>query len=120
MIPKSGETADEMWKATGWTFPRDESDPFYHDVDPALAADAKSRERPQSEVTGREPWPLSAWPDVPTHVIVGRDDRVFPVGWLRGVVRDRLGIAPDELAAGHAMALSRPRELVDLLESYGT
>ncbi|HET9879392.1 MAG TPA: alpha/beta hydrolase [Candidatus Limnocylindria bacterium] len=120
MIPKSGETADEMWKATGWTFPRDESDPFYHDVDPALAADAKSRERPQSEATGREPWPLSAWPDVPTHVIVGRDDRVFPVGWLRGVVRDRLGIAPDELAAGHAMALSRPRELVDLLESYGT
>lgn len=120
MIPQPGETDEEMWKATGWTFPRDESDPFYHDVDPALAADAKSRERPQSEATGREPWPLSAWPDVPTHVIVGRDDRVFPVGWLRGVVRDRLGIAPDELAAGHAMALSRPRELVDLLESYGT
>lgn len=120
MIPRPGETADEMWKATGWTFPRDEPDPFYHDVDPALAADASSRERPQSETTGREPWPLSAWPDVPTHVVLGRDDRFFPVDWLRDVVRDRLGIEPDELAAGHAVALSRPRELVDLLESYGT
>ena len=118
MIPKPGETADEMWEATGWSFPRDEPDAFYHDVDPTLAAAAKSRERGQTEATGREPWPLADWPAVPTHVILGRDDRFFPATWLRGVVRDRLGIEPDELAAGHAVALSRPLELVELMESY--
>jgi pimeloyl-ACP methyl ester carboxylesterase len=118
MIPRPGETDDEMWKATGWTFPAGEADAFYHDVDPALAAEAKSRERAQSETTGSDPWPLDAWPAVPTHVIIGRDDRFFPADWLRGVVRDRLGIEPDELPGGHTLALSRPVELVELMESY--
>ena len=121
MIPQPGETADEMWEATRWHMPRDQSGTialFYHDVDPDLAAEAMSRERRQSETTGRESWPLTVWPDIPTHVIIGRDDRFFPVDWLRGVVRDRLGIEPDELASGHTPALSCPRELVELIESY--
>jgi pimeloyl-ACP methyl ester carboxylesterase len=109
-----------MWRATGWRYPGDDiGDAFYHDVEPQLAAEARSRERGQSEATSREPWPLERWPDVPTHVIIGRDDRFFPAAWLRGVVRDRLGIEPDELPGGHALALSRPRELVELMESYG-
>jgi pimeloyl-ACP methyl ester carboxylesterase len=118
MIPRPGETNDEMWTATGWRFPKGDADAFYHDVEPALAAEAKSRERGQSETTSTEPWPLKAWPEVPTHVIIGRDDRFFPADWLRGVVRDRLGIEPDELAGGHTLALSRPKELVELMESY--
>lgn len=119
MIPKPRETNDEMWKATGWTFPTDDAgDAFYHDVDPALAAEAKSRERGHSEATSGEPWPLDAWPEIPTHVIIGRDDRFFTADWLRRVVRDRLGIEPDELPGGHTLALSRPRELVELIESY--
>ena len=121
MIPQPGETTDEMWEATGWSMPRDHSGAlavFYHDVDPDLAAEAMSRERRQSETSGREPWPLAAWPDVPTHAIVCRDDRFFPADWLRGVVRDRLGIAADELPCGHTPALSRPRELVELMEAY--
>ena len=118
MIPRPGESANEMWTATGWTFPADEPDAFYHDVEPALAAEASAKERTQSETTSREPWPLDAWPDVPTHVIIGLDDRFFPPDWLRGVVRDRLGIEPDELPSAHTPALSRPRELAELLESY--
>ncbi len=118
MIPSPGETNEDMWKATAWTFPKNEPDAFYHDVDPDLAAEAKSRERGQSETTAYEPWPLKAWPDVETHVIIGRGDRFFRADWLRPVVRDRLGIEPDELAGGHTLALSHPRELVDLMESY--
>ena len=119
MIPLPGETNDEMWKATGWTLPTGAAgDAFYHDVDPALAAEAKSRERGHSEATSRERWPLDAWPEIPTHVIIGRDDRFFTAGWLRGVVRNRLRIEPDELTGGHTLALSRPRELVELMESY--
>jgi pimeloyl-ACP methyl ester carboxylesterase len=121
MIPQPGETSEGMLEATGWRMPRDHSGTiavFYHDVDPDLAAEAVSRERRQSETTGIEPWPLDAWPDVPTHVVIGQNDRFFPADWLRGVVRERLGIEPDELPSGHTPALSRPRELVELMESY--
>ena len=122
MIPQPGETADEMWEATGWRMPRGEDSSavgvFYHDVDPDLAAEAMSRERRQSESTGGEPWPLPAWPDVPTHFILCRNDRFFPADWLRGVVRERLHFAPDEIDSGHTPALSHPIELVELMESY--
>jgi pimeloyl-ACP methyl ester carboxylesterase len=117
MIPKPGETADELFAATGWHMPEGDADSlFCHDVDAGLAADAKSRERRQSETTGREPWPLARWPDVPTRFVVCREDRWFPADWLRQVVRDRLGIEPIELDSGHTPALSHPIELVDLLE----
>lgn len=121
MIPQPGESADEMWETTGWRMPAGESGAiglFYHDVDRRLAAEALARGRRQSERTGHEPWPLDAWPSVPTHVIIGREDRFFPAGWLRGVVRERLRVEPDELPTGHTPALSRPRELVDMMESY--
>jgi len=65
-----------------------------------------------------EPSPLRAWPDVPTRVLIGRDDRIFPTGFLRRVTRERLGISADEIDGGHTSALSRPRELVDRLEAY--
>ena len=54
-----------------------------------------------------------AWPDVPARVLSCRDDRVFPVDWLRGVVKERLGITPDDIDGGHCIALSRPKELAD-------
>jgi hypothetical protein len=51
-------------------------------------------------------------------VIIGSEDRFFPAPWLRGVVRDRLGIVPDEVPGGHTLALSHPTELVEVMESY--
>jgi hypothetical protein len=35
---------------------------------------------------------------------------------MRRVVSMRLGVTPDEIAAGHCVALSRPKELVDMLD----
>jgi hypothetical protein len=49
---------------------------------------------------------------------VCRDDRFFPAEWLRGVVRDRLAVEPDEIDGGHCPALAPPRELVDRLEAF--
>jgi pimeloyl-ACP methyl ester carboxylesterase len=119
MIPKPGETDAQMWEATGWAYPGEQSgDLFYHDVDPKLAAEARSRERGQSEATGREPWPLDAWPDVSTRVLVGRDDRLFPADFQRRIARERLAIAADEIEGGHLVALSRPAELVERIEAY--
>lgn len=124
MIPQPGESVEDMWAATGWSMPHhDDSSAmavFYHDVDPALAREALSRERRQSDTAGHEPWPLAAWPDVPTRVIVCRNDRFFTADWLRRVVRDRLGIEPDEIDSGHTPALSHPVELVECLESMRT
>jgi pimeloyl-ACP methyl ester carboxylesterase len=58
------------------------------------------------------------WPDVPTRFLQGRDDRFLPLEFQRRVVRERLGIAVDEMPGGHLLALSRPRELADRLEGY--
>jgi pimeloyl-ACP methyl ester carboxylesterase len=62
--------------------------------------------------------PSPAWPEVPTRFLLCRDDRFFPPEFLRRVVRERLGIVPDEIDGSHCVALSRPRELADRLEGY--
>ena len=92
-----------------------QEDVFYHDVPPDLADQARSRSRGQSDTPGQCPWPLPAWPDVPTRFILCTEDRFFPPAFMRRVVADRLGVIPDEIAAGHCVALSRPKELADLL-----
>jgi hypothetical protein len=91
---------------------------FMHDVPPGLAAEALKRVRDQSETPGRKPWPLEAWPDVPTRFLLCRGDRFFPAGWMRRVVKERLGISPDEIDGSHCIALSRPKELAQRLEAY--
>lgn len=65
-----------------------------------------------------QPWPLRAWPNVPTRFLLCRDDRLFPAEFMRRVVRERLGIIPDEIDGSHCVALSRPKELADRLEVY--
>jgi SAM-dependent methyltransferase len=120
MVPNPGETVGEWWAETGYRSPGID-DPvalFYHDVDPALAREALAGERGESARAMSEPWPLAAWPAVPTRFLLCGDDRVFPADWLRGVVRERLGIEPDEMDGGHYPLLSRPRALVDRLEAY--
>jgi pimeloyl-ACP methyl ester carboxylesterase len=122
MIPAPGEALSDYWANTGYGDEERESfdDVFYQDVPPDLAAEALKRGREQSEARAGEPWPLEAWPDVPTRVVLCRDDRLFPPSYVRRVARERLGIAPDEIDGGHTPALSRPIELVDRLESYAT
>jgi hypothetical protein len=121
LIPAPGEAARDWWTNTGYEPVRgewsgDDAATFYHDVPPELAAEALTSGRVQSDTPTEEPWPLDAWPDVPTRFILCRDDRLLPADFLRRVVRERLGIAPDEIDGGHCVALSRPRELADLLD----
>jgi pimeloyl-ACP methyl ester carboxylesterase len=123
MIPVPGEAPADYFAATRYADePRQHYDGelawFYHDVPPELAAEALRRGRRQSEARMNEPSPLRAWPDVPTRVLICREDRMFPPGYLRRVTRERLGITPDEIDGGHTPALSRPGELADRLETY--
>jgi pimeloyl-ACP methyl ester carboxylesterase len=122
MVPSPGETAEEMFADTGWQPARLEDSSarsvFYHDVPSALVDEALARERRQSDTPGLEPWPLPAWPEIPTRFVLCRNDQFFPPAWLRPVVRHRLRIEPDELDSGHCPALSQPLALAALLGRY--
>ena len=132
MIPAPGETPAAWWENTGHrqavaeqseldgglTGSDDPYIAYYHDVPRALAEAALSKARDESEVAYNSPWPLDAWPSVPTKFIVCSDDRAFPPGFMRRLAAERLGIVADEIHAGHCVALSRPRELASLLAGY--
>jgi len=134
MIPLPGERPGDWWANTGYeeakralaeregrTSGEDEdlAVTFFHDVPPDLTAEGMKGGRDQSGTPFEKPWPLEAWPNVPTKFLLCRDDRFFPADFMRRVVRDRLDITPDEMDGGHLVALSRPRELADRLEAYG-
>jgi pimeloyl-ACP methyl ester carboxylesterase len=124
MIPAPGEAPADYWRNTRYEDETregydDEIALFYHDVPADLAAEALRRGRSQSEARMGEPSPMKAWPEIPTRVLLCRDDRLFPAGFLRRVARERLGITPDEIEGGHTPALSRPKELANRLEAYG-
>jgi pimeloyl-ACP methyl ester carboxylesterase len=121
VVPAPGEPPEQWWTNTG----HEQADPdddaiaaFLHDVPPRLAAEARARERGAADTPMGQPWPLDEWPDVPTRYLLCRDDRYFPAEWLRGVVRERLGIEPDEIDGSHCVYLSRPEQLGDRLAAY--
>ncbi len=135
MIPRPGETAGAWWAATGQAQARremderdgrppdagfDEATYFLHDVPQDVIDESAAHIRRQSNTPFGQPWPLAAWPDVPTRVLVARDDRFFPAEFQRRVSEQRLGITPDEMPGGHLVALSRPVELAETLETYRT
>ncbi|MEP6659427.1 MAG: alpha/beta hydrolase [Acidimicrobiales bacterium] len=126
MVPKPGESPGKWWANTGWdNSPVDGGfevmKTFFHDVPPDVAAGAMARgERKQSDTPFEKPWPLAKWPAVPTKFLLCRDDRFFPAEFMRRVVRQRLGITPDEIDSGHLPAFSHPKELAARLHAYAS
>jgi pimeloyl-ACP methyl ester carboxylesterase len=115
MVPTAGESAAQWWAATGHDQVVHDFDPvedFFHDVPETVREEAFRRGEPQqSDTPFEQPWPLDRWPDVPTRVIQGSDDRLFPLEFQRQVVRSRLGLELEVIPGGHLVALSRPEEL---------
>jgi pimeloyl-ACP methyl ester carboxylesterase len=132
MVPLPGETGGDWWSATGQARaradhaeragltddPEDLTAAFFHDVPADIAAAAQAQPFAQAERPFADPWPLRRWPEVPTRVVAGRDDRFFPADFQRRVAAERLGLQVDEVPGGHLVALSRPVELADRLEGY--
>ena len=82
---------------------------YYHDLPSELRAEAQARTwQDQSMTPLDEPWPLRSWPDVPTRVLAGRHDRMFPLDFQRRVARERLAIEVEEIDGGHMVAMSNP------------
>ena len=132
MIPLPGETGGAWWSATGQADarvayarrtgltddPDDMTAAFFHDVPADVVEAAHAQPFAQSERPFTEPWPLRAWPDVPTRVVAGREDRFFPADFQRRVAAERLGLEVDEVPGGHLVALGRPVELAERLDAY--
>jgi pimeloyl-ACP methyl ester carboxylesterase len=131
MVPQPGETGGEWWTVTGQgeaaaAFRRhlglpaelDDEATYFHDVPADVVAAAMEQEFAQSGRPFEDPWPLRCWPDVATRVVAGRDDRLFPLDFQRKIAAERLGLDVDEVPGGHCLALSRPAELADRLETY--
>ena len=120
MIPAPGEAANEWWAATGHaTAPGAEDDValYLADLPADLAAEALARDRDQSGTPMAEPWPLDAWPSVPTSYLLARDDRFFPPEFARRHARERLDLEAAEVDGSHCVALSRPAELAAALQA---
>ena len=133
MIPNPGETFGAWWSNTGQgaamrehaaalgLTPADLNDDrvvFYHDLPTDLVEEALRLDADQSSTPLDQPWPLERWPDVPTRVLSGRDDRMFPAAFQRRVARERLGLDADEIPGGHMVALANPKGLAERLDRY--
>jgi pimeloyl-ACP methyl ester carboxylesterase len=131
MIPKPGETAGEWWENTGHTEAiaalvarhgamRDWGteaieEVFLHDVDPGVARESERFSGAPGAGMFSEPWPLEAWPEVPTRVLAPGEDRLFPLPFQRRVARERLDREVDVMPGGHLPMLARPGELAEHL-----
>jgi pimeloyl-ACP methyl ester carboxylesterase len=119
MIGAPGETGAECWSAHEGASEIDVKTTLLHDVPDDVIADLFARGEPRQSMTPfGEPWPLDAWPDVPTRVLAGRNDRLFPFETTRRLARERLGVEADAIGTGHTPALSQPEELARRLEAY--
>ena len=134
MIPAPGESPGEWWTSSGQLPAQREQDKregrdpdapfdvmtaFFHDVPQDVVDQAFARGEPrQSGTPMGEAWPLDRWPDVPTSVVAARNDRLFPLDFMRGLARERLGVEVDVVDSGHLPALSAPDELATRLEAF--
>lgn len=133
MIPRPGETGGDWWANTGHTEARaaharaigrsdlafDPLVDFLHDVPRDVLDAALGRGEPnQSGRPFEDPWPLAAWPDIPTAVLAGADDRFFPAGFQQRIAHERLGLAAEIVPGGHLAALSQPQPLADRLVEF--
>jgi pimeloyl-ACP methyl ester carboxylesterase len=131
MIPKPGETAGAWWGATGALEAREQAAArrgdatefdaatyFLHDVPEDVLRAGPQQPREEAETVFGEPCDFERWPDIPIHVLAGKDDRFFPIEFQRRVARERLGKEVEEIPGGHLVALSNPEGLTERLLAY--
>lgn len=130
MIPAPGETAGAWWENTGSEAARVAAaqehgyDPafnlqtyFLHDVPKEIADAGASHQRDEAKKIFSDACRFERWPDLPIRVLVGRDDRFFPLAFQTRIAKERLGKAIEPTPGGHLAALSHPDALVAQLLS---
>jgi hypothetical protein len=121
MIPKPGETAGGWWATSGFhdvwgDQEMDVMEHFLHDLPRSVLQEALERGEPeQADRVMTDPFPLPTLPAIAMRGIAATNDRFFPVAFMDRLIRDRLGVEPEHVAAGHLPALANPVGLVELL-----
>ncbi len=90
---------------------------FYADVPVADALHGLRSLRPQGPRPLVEPWPLTAWPDVPRTVVLAEDDHVVRLDAARKAAQDLTGEEPVVVPGGHSVFLTDPEGLANVLVS---
>lgn len=127
MIPTPGETAGQWFAHVDTaTAQREAADAagyvefdattyFLHDVPADIAAEGEPYQRPEADIGFAQPCDFTTWPNIPIRVLVGADDRFFPAGFQRRVVKQRLSLRADVMPGGHLLALANPTAVADYL-----
>ena len=128
MIPRPGETPGQWWgntsseparlaaaQAGGYRTDIDVATYFLHDIPAEVLASGEGQNWPEADIAFGQPCDIDRWPDVPTRVLAGRDDRFFPLAFQTQLARDRLGLAAEVIPGGHLAPVSYPAELAACL-----
>jgi hypothetical protein len=128
MVPAPGETPGEWWTATGAIAARiaaaetgrydtdfDLETYFLHDLASEDAAAVLANPGDEADVAFGQPCDIGAWPDVATAAVIGRDDRLFPIGFQRQLLRERVCVDAIIVPGGHLLALANPDGLFEAL-----
>lgn len=131
MIPNPGESPGQWFAVTGAQEARraaneaagrsdefDLEEVFLHDMPEQVRAEMVEGDREPAETPFGQPCTFASWPEVPIHVLVGADDRLFPAEFQVRLARERLGVEADVMPGGHLVAKSRPAEFAQRLVGY--
>ncbi|MEV0355276.1 alpha/beta hydrolase [Nocardia sp. NPDC050697] len=87
---------------------------FAADVDSATAALMAVTQRPVALAALQEGAAATAWRDVPVYALLTTDDKNIPVAAQR-FMAERAGAVSVEVAASHAVSVSRPEVVAELI-----
>lgn len=99
---------------------------FYHDVEPALAAEAAAKVVPHANQCFSTPTKHAGWKPYPCAFIITTDDHVAPPAMIRWTLDEVMFKDPEvkarwevhELASSHSPFLSMPGECAKIIEKY--
>jgi pimeloyl-ACP methyl ester carboxylesterase len=115
LLIEGGRETDEAGRSR-WTDAATTAALLYPDLSRADAEWAFAQLRPQARRPQIELHPAGL-PDVPAASIVCSGDRVVNPAWSRRVARERLGVEPVDLPAGHFSMIAAPEALAAALAS---
>lgn len=130
MIPLPGETPGQWFGAVeqqcafesaalaaGRPTEYDAETVFLHDIPREGWTSMAAADRDPAGTPFGQPCTFDRWPDIPLHVLVGQDDRLFPADFQVRIAADRLGIEAEVVPGGHLAAKSRPVEIAERLQA---
>ncbi len=113
LLFEGGREVDELGRSH-WPDPEATARIMYPDLSPEDARWAVQRLRRQAQKSQGEPSPAPP-PELRTESVIGAHDCLLSPDWSRRVARERLGVEPVELPAGHFSMITHPQPLADAL-----